>query len=115
MGNNHYSFCNLFDKKIIDKNSNVTETPKFLSYKKDKIHSFYWKWEWRYNQNSLKWNVTGIKPLCPKCETAMHYDYSSMNYGYTANCPRCHYQNNQIPNYNDIEALIIDNVDRGNF
>jgi hypothetical protein len=89
--------------------------PKFLSYKKDKIHSFYWKWEWQFNKNSLKWNVIEIKPLCPKCDTQMHYDYSTFYDSYTVNCPRCQYQTNQMPNYNDIEVLIIDNIDRENY
>lgn len=100
-------------RKIIKTKSNNIENPKFLSYTTDNIHFFNWKWSWGLNPRNDQWNITDIKPICPKCQTMMHYEYSTMYYKYIADCPRCKFTNNQIAEIKDIEAIIIDNIRRG--
>lgn len=102
--------------EIIDRIKKQSKTPpSFLSYKMDKIHFFNWKWDWYFNQRTLKWNISGLKPICPECETKMHYDYSQISFCFQASCPRCQFVKGRMPELADVEAVIIDNVEKEQF
>lgn len=100
--------------EIVDRRKKQSTTPpKFHSYKTDKFHLINWKWDWAFDYTSKKWYASNIKPICPKCNTTMHYDYSFGNF--QGRCPRCENLIKNMKDVKDIEAIIIDNVDKGSF
>lgn len=90
------------------------DLPKFVNYTQDLFEGYNWTWYWYFNTNSGKWQTSQITPLCPDCQTLMHYKYGLLNC-YQANCPRCGYQIGRIKSKEDIDALIIDNIRKNNF
>jgi hypothetical protein len=91
-------------------NKNSHTQPEYLGYKTDQFDGYTWKWD--YNYQSGAYNINNLIPLCPKCNTRMHYNFGLLN-SWEAKCPRCRYQNARMRDRKDIVALIIDNVDKG--
>lgn len=100
---------------IYTKISQKKSQPKFLEYVSDKFDFYQWIWKWSFNKENNNWGTRDITPLCPQCETPMHYeiDYYE-NDLYKAKCPRCDFTSKLKPR-KDIDALIIDNCRRENF
>ncbi len=87
--------------------SNKTEKePDFLSYKTDEICNWLWKWRWVQKYNG-KYQIEKLEPICPQCQTPLSFDY------FKYSCLRCNYNTrNNIPEFYDIEKIILDNVER---
>jgi hypothetical protein len=86
------------------------ESPKFLSYVSDEFDNKTWKWNWKWNPSTQKYNVINLIPLCNKCGTAtiLNSEYIDKY----ATCPRCDNFMNKLKAPDNIEAIIIDNIDR---
>lgn len=85
------------------------------SYVRDRIHDMNWSWFWEKNILDGKWNVKDLRPVCDSCGTKMHLNDS---YGWDrkfADCPRCGKVYTDRKDLTKIEAVIIDNVQRGIF
>ena len=82
------------------------------SYNKDRIHNMNWSWYWEKNVLDGKWNVKDLRPVCNSCGTKMHFSNSSWSSEY-AECPRCESKFHEQKDISKIEAVIIDNVQRG--
>jgi ribosomal protein S27AE len=87
--------------------------PDFVNYKVDRLKNYRWSWDWEWNLYSQKWNVTSLRPHCPKCDTRMLQHITAGIYFYR--CPRCNYRpsDSESENPQDIEAIIIDNILKG--
>ena len=83
----------------------------WLSYTKDEIHGMNWSWSWDKSYLE-KWSVKDLRPLCDSCGTKMHLDESYYSRVY-AECPRCERTYNEHKELRKIEAVIIDNIQRG--
>jgi uncharacterized paraquat-inducible protein A len=86
--------------------------PSFLNYTSDKINNTKWCWEWNYNSFDEKWNIKNIKPICPDCDTKMINYQEGFMYGFEAKCPRCDKHLYRLKSPQEIEAIIIDNIDK---
>ena len=82
--------------------------------RKDEFDGFYWTWDYKYNSLDRVLNVVNIIPFCPDCKTRMHYKYSLLD-TWEAKCPRCEKYICRMKDQKDIEAIIIDNIQRENF
>jgi len=93
---------------IWSKISDVTSPAPFLSYKKDSVKGWNWEWTW-YKNYYGKWEIDGLHPVCPKCETPIG---ESINmYDITYNCLRCDYSTKAtMPNLGHIKVVISDNI-----
>lgn len=101
-------------KKIIKfLSKNDTSTNDWLNYTEDSIEGLKWRWKWRKNPLTHKWNVDDIRIVCSNCGTSMNMDYN-ITYGDNfAECPRCDKKISRFKDIGKIEAIIIDNIDRG--
>lgn len=91
-----------------------TKTPNkadWLNYEEDTIDGIKWKWIWYKNPMSGNWTISDLKIVCNKCETSMDMN-ESYPYDY-AECPRCDNRKERYRSLQKIEAIIIDNVQRG--
>lgn len=92
-------------------NKNTNSQPKYFKYTTDQFDGVKWKWDYAFNYQSGKYNIDNLIPLCPQCETRMHYQYGLLN-SWEATCPRCRNHIARMKDRQDIVALIIDNIDR---
>jgi len=79
-------------------------------YTKDKIHNMTWSWFWEENFLNQKWNIKDLRPICDSCGTKDNYRSNKF-----ADCPRCGKIYKERKDLEKIEAIIIDNVQRGIF
>ncbi|MHC1776255.1 MAG: hypothetical protein AB9834_12690 [Lentimicrobium sp.] len=81
----------------------------FKNYKTDYLQGFQWNWGWEFNLLYNKYVVSAITPECTECNTNLLVNH----YGYYY-CPRCKKEYWSLKNdiLVDIEALIIDNLNR---
>ncbi|MCL2405007.1 MAG: hypothetical protein FWC92_05620 [Defluviitaleaceae bacterium] len=88
--------------------SDTSNPAPFLSYRKDSIKG--WNWEWRWYKNHYgKWDIDGLHPVCPKCETPIVESFNIYNIAY--NCLRCNYSTkDRLPNFEHIKVVILDNI-----
>lgn len=88
----------------------IHQAAPYEAYITDRLKK--WRWSWRYNTYNNKISITDLRPHCPNCDTTMHYDLRHAE----SKCPRCekHYYGNTSEDMADIEALIIDNINRRN-
>ena len=97
-----------FIKQLIKYFSNfINKSSGFLNYTKDNFDKYNWKWDW-IKKSGGQYYVDNLKILCDKCETPMNFEHSF----HRAECPRCNYIINDYKNLNDVEAVIIDNLNR---
>lgn len=86
--------------------------PDFIDYTEGVFKKFKWSWKWRFNQFSMQWEVSNLDAHCPECSTKLMDDISNEPY----RCPRCNFISRYHTEYrNEIERLIIDNIDKGNY
>ena len=85
--------------------------PDFFRYKSDKFK--YWKWSWEYRKSGNQWSIINLEAHCPKCDTPMLNHSSAFTPSYT--CPRCDFSafNRRCDSPEKVEAVIIDNINRG--
>ena len=97
--------------------SNINNEPKkslpdFLEYKRGTLKKWTWGWEWEFDHYKKKWHVSDMHACCPQCNTRLME-------GFTHNpdkCPRCDfYASYYFENKKEIEYLILDNIDKGNY
>ncbi|WP_370425302.1 hypothetical protein [Tenacibaculum dicentrarchi] len=74
-----------------------------------------WSWFWEKNILDGKWSVKDLRPLCDSCGTKMHLNNSNEWGKKFADCPRCGKVYDGRKDLTKIEAVIIDNVQRGIF
>jgi predicted RNA-binding Zn-ribbon protein involved in translation (DUF1610 family) len=74
-----------------------------------------WSWFWEKNILDGKWNVKDLRPVCDSCGTKMHLNDSYSYDRKFADCPRCGKIYSDRKDLTKIEAVIIDNVQRGIF
>lgn len=106
----------IFTLYLLSKQRNNTPENKidWLNYTKDKIHGMIWSWFWEKNPLNGKWNIKDLRPICDSCGTKMKID-DRFHYMKFAECPRCNKIYNDRKDLEKIEAIIIDNVQRGIF
>jgi hypothetical protein len=102
---------------IFKEKSREIEVPNapFLSYTEGVLKVWKWKWTYRFDNFENKYRIEDLTPICEVCDIKM------LNYGYynSYRCPKCNkyyataYQSWE--NKTDIEALIIDNIEKGNY
>lgn len=106
-----------FSYQVITKNE-ADIFPPFTNYKTDSLKQFKWSWNWYFNKHINKWVIEDLRIHCPKCDTKMKITIFLGNYE-EYQCPRCSYKiNNHESGFEEkdiIEALIIDNLDKGKF
>ncbi len=85
------------------------------SYCKDKIHDMNWSWYWEKDPLSGKWSINDLRPVCDSCETKMHLNDNNSWDKKFADCPRCGQVYNERKDLRKVEAVIIDNLERGIF
>lgn len=71
-----------------------------------------WSWFWEKNILDGKWNVKDLRPICDSCGTKMHLNDSTWDRKF-ADCPRCGKEYHDRKDLTKVEAVIIDNVQRG--
>lgn len=97
--------------KLTSKKEN--NLPDFTSYKEDCFGGWKWSWDWHFNSYERKWHISNLKAHCPQCDTPMFHDSSDS----TFQCPRCSFQTDYQSKHKrrfEVEAIIIDNLDRRN-
>lgn len=84
--------------------------PEFKKYTQDRFRTWKWSWNWTFSNYKRGWHVSNLRAHCPKCDTPMQHD----QYEGVFQCPRCCFQS-QYDNHeksHEVEAVIIDNLDR---
>lgn len=98
-------------KILSKKNTPINNENDWLNYTEDFIEGLRWRWKWHRNPLNHNWNVNNISIACHNCGTSMNMDTSYVeNF---AECPRCDKTITGFKNIDKIEAIIIDNVQRG--
>lgn len=92
-----------------DIGSSSVNLPDWLEYTHDSFADLTWKWNWQKNISG-RWSIQNLTPICGKCGTRMQI-YIEDN----ANCPRCDNRISRFKTTAQIEAIILDNVERGNY
>ena len=89
------------------------ESAKYLSYTQERINGVLWKWKY-IRTSPGKWGIDDLRPICPKCDTSTkhEYDHYSLNNSYKGTCLQCSNVIAPLRSKSDIEALIIDYIDR---
>ncbi len=95
--------------------------PDYWSYKQDRFYNWIWKWDWDFDSVEKKWYMVNLQPYCPKCNTQFVNKSNHLDIAYE--CPRCKdYFSSRGLNYGhppedkqNVEALIIDNVQKRNY
>ncbi|TSJ47610.1 hypothetical protein [Fluviicola chungangensis] len=88
-----------------------SKKPRFTDYTEDTFAGMNWKWRWEENMGVME--ITGLRPLCGECGTSC-----SVQQGHLLpymKCPRCDKSGNILKSIDDIERIIIDNIERGNY
>jgi len=109
-------FLILYIKKV---NPDVKNTikekqiPLWINYKKGILKRWTWAWDYELNYISEKYEITNLLPYCTRCDIKTLHDFSGLY-----RCPKCSdYFNlsssSEFPS--DIEALIIDNIQKGKY
>lgn len=101
-------FARFLCSKYLDSKQTTHKDPEFISYTKDYILGYHWKWIWKKDLYD-KLYIENLHPVCNECETPL-----TLSYGYgELKCLRCGkvYHNAQ-PDENDVKMLIHDNVRR---
>ncbi|MCD6017257.1 MAG: hypothetical protein K0S53_378 [Bacteroidetes bacterium] len=95
-----------------------TKEKDFKDYTSGTLKNWKWSWEWTRPSVNSNWIVSNLTPHCSAngmCDTQMLRGYNrqaQIEY----KCPRCgHNTGNNIEYERDIEALIIDNIQKKNF
>ncbi len=89
--------------------SRETSTAEWLQYKEDTIDGFHWKWRWGKDDDGL-FNICDLHPVCSRCNTPY---VPANDYRGGPICPRCkHRPYNQLPDLDNVEVIIRDNVNR---
>ena len=103
-------------KKLVEKSRESSDRRNtkadWLLYTEDLFDGIKWKWGWVRNPLTNKMNINNLTIVCGKCGTSMSLD-SSYTYGNNAQCPRCDNRINRYKDIQKVEAIIIDNVQRG--
>lgn len=100
--------------KFLSKNNiSTNDENDWLNYTEDSIEGLKWRWKWNRNPLNHKWNVNDIRIACNNCGTSMNMDYDISYAENFAECPRCDRKINRFKDVDKIEAIIIDNVQRG--
>ncbi len=85
----------------------------WTSYKEDNIQNMKWSWNWEKDFLTGKWQIEDLRPVCDSCGTKMHLKNSFNNWEPFAECPRCDKKFKGQKDLKKVEAVIIDNVQRG--
>lgn len=89
--------------------SGQTRSKSWLNYIKDEFGGTEYRWEWTRPYGG-KYHITNLRPIC-SCGTSMrintNFDQRDM-----AICPRCNNRISASKSADDIEAVIIDNLNR---
>lgn len=100
----------LFWSKHVESSSSKQNEPEFTTYTKDTILQYKWKWVWKKDYYG-KYDIEELHPICSKCETPLTVVH--FGYGEKKKCLRCGATyNHELPDENDVEMLIKDNVRR---
>jgi hypothetical protein len=90
------------------------ERPNFLNYQKGVLKTWEWGWRWERDHFTKKWYVSDLHAYCPKCKTRL----MESNSNNPDKCPRCNFYvgfSCYSENKNEIQHLILDNIEKGNY
>lgn len=100
-------------KSFFKYTSEIIELPPWAENISDDKKDRFIRWEWEYKADEAKPVIENIYPICRNCGTIMQTDYEYLS-DYSvlvASCPRC-YLKFQIPEIDNIKALVNDNIRR---
>ena len=83
-----------------------------FEYTQDSIDGWKWTWEWRKNYDG-KYGIENLRLLCSYCDTPLVNEDGSYGPPFCIRCKRRFPDN--VPDYKNIEVLILDNARRGLF
>ena len=93
--------------------SKFEEIPDYHNYTQEKINGVTWKWRY-IRTDSGRWGIDDLRPICSECESVTKYEFDSYSptNSFKASCLQCSNVMAPLRSLTDIEAILIDNIDR---